>query len=112
MKRPRAVVPQILDRKAFHQIQLHDDFETASRRGRAAVDVVAAVVRVYRLGPDRFIGSEVLFGEEAVILFVEAGHLVGDVAFVETVKGGLQRLRSRLAGGQSILLGLHHFVPG
>ena len=92
---------------ALDQVRLHQHLEAAARRRRIAVDVVAAIGRVQRLGPLRLVGRQVGRVSNAAVLLEEALELLRDVALVEPIERGPDGRRSRRASAPcACLLGV------
>src|SRR5579883_12562 len=109
MQRIRAIHAELCEIVAFDEIQLHQQFDAAARRRRIAVNVVASIRRVDRLGPLRLVRGQIGRRQRTMIFLEEPIELLSDVAFIETVKGGVYSrfaLESQNLAVQSLLLGL------
>jgi hypothetical protein len=90
-----AVVPHLFEVVALEDVQ-HEEFGGTLRRGRVLVDLVTAVTRRdWRFDLGR-VAREILVAIEAAVLLGEVGHRPGDVALVEAIACGAQRLSPTL----------------
>ena len=85
------VQPHLLHVVPFEQVQ-RDQLGGALIGRRVLVNLVAAIVGRHRRLDLRRIFREVFVAEQAAVLFRELRHLARDVAFVEAIARGLERL--------------------
>ena len=80
------------------------------RPGVELVDVDPLVCRADRLLEAHLPARQVFLGDQPALLAHAAHQLVRDVAFVEAVVGGHDRVLAALLGAQRLLLGLHELA--
>jgi hypothetical protein len=78
--------------------------------GRELVDIDIAIARGHGLLDVHLPVREVLRGEQAAVLPVGAHDLGGDIAAVEALVGGVDRLPPRPARGEGFSFGFHELV--
>ncbi len=101
----RAVVAHRLQVEVLEQVERLQQ-RRSLRPGVELVDLDASIAGVQRLLDQRLPLREVGFGDEAALFLHAADEFARDVALVEAVVRGLDRVLARLAGGERLLLGL------